>query len=153
MNSVYLAGPITGMTYKGATDWREAAVEELADVGITGFSPMRGKQFLSDQKSLSGDAGAYTHPLATAKAILGRDYFDCTRCDVLLVNFEKASGKSLGTAMEIAWARAAGKPVVFVGPPTDDHFRHPMIAESITHHALTLEEGLGLVKAILLGGH
>jgi len=38
---VYLAGPITGLTYNGATTWREDARSYLAAKGITAYSPMR----------------------------------------------------------------------------------------------------------------
>ena len=34
MKTVYLAGPISGLTYDGVVDWREAVARELADVGI-----------------------------------------------------------------------------------------------------------------------
>ena len=43
MHTVYLAGPITGLTYDGATDWRHAVAADLNSVGIKGLSPMRGK--------------------------------------------------------------------------------------------------------------
>ena len=39
-NSVYLAGPITGLTYEECVGWRERAKEELAKAGITAYSPM-----------------------------------------------------------------------------------------------------------------
>jgi len=40
---VYLAGPIKGLTYTGATDWRDEAKDALYDIGIAGYSPMRAK--------------------------------------------------------------------------------------------------------------
>lgn len=47
MKKVYLAGPISGQSYDGATSWREEAKEELSSWSdIIGYSPMRGKTYL-----------------------------------------------------------------------------------------------------------
>ena len=46
MDLVYLAGPITGLTFDGCTDWREYAKKSLAEAGIDGLSPMRAKDYL-----------------------------------------------------------------------------------------------------------
>ena len=46
MKQVYLAGPITGLTFEGCTDWRDYAIASLADNAIKGLSPMRAKEFL-----------------------------------------------------------------------------------------------------------
>lgn len=44
--TVYLAGPISGCSYEGATDWRDHATAVLARDGIKGLSPMRAKEYL-----------------------------------------------------------------------------------------------------------
>jgi hypothetical protein len=36
MKQVYLAGPITGQSFKGCTDWRNYAKVELESVGLIG---------------------------------------------------------------------------------------------------------------------
>ena len=38
---IYLAGPITGLSYGAATDWRFTASSILESVGITPLNPMR----------------------------------------------------------------------------------------------------------------
>jgi hypothetical protein len=43
---VYLAGPITGLTYEGATEWRNVAAEKLDSDKIETLSPLRGKNYL-----------------------------------------------------------------------------------------------------------
>jgi hypothetical protein len=82
-----LAGPITGCSYEGATDWREYAGKRLAPE-ISGLSPMRGKEYLLHLQSISGTGEEYAHfgVLSLPRGIMTRDRFDCTRCDVLLVN-------------------------------------------------------------------
>ena len=43
----YLAGPITGFSYADVTGWREKAVKMLSRMGISAYSPMRGKEQLA----------------------------------------------------------------------------------------------------------
>ena len=83
MSTVYLAGPITGCTYGGCTDWRKSVKSTLDCFGITGLDPMRAKDFLAGETSVGNE---YENPLACPRGIMTRDHWDCTRCDVLLVN-------------------------------------------------------------------
>ncbi len=145
MKTVYLAGPITGCTYTGCTDWRSYAKNVLSVVGITGLDPMRGKDYLSDEKSLGND---YPHPLSCPRGIMTRDYWDCTRCDVLLVNFLGAEKVSIGTVMEVAWAFDHSIPIVIVMEKGNPH-DHAMINEATGFRAYCLDEGLAIIKAIL----
>lgn len=43
MKTVYLAGPITGLTFEGCKSWREYAIAKLEPRGIRGLSPLRAK--------------------------------------------------------------------------------------------------------------
>jgi len=150
-NTVYLAGPIAGLGYDAATDWREQATQSLAEVGVKALSPMRAKEFLKGVASFSAtcvDEGGIS-PLSTGRAVMTRDRFDATRCDVMLVNFLGAERVSIGTVMEIAWADLCRTPVVLVAEPENVHAQHAMLNEAIGFRAETLEEGLAIVKAIL----
>jgi len=97
---VYLAGPITGCSYDGCTDWRKNVATLLNMVGYTCSSPMRGKQFLKDVKSIAstGYSG-----IADDHAVVKRDKNDVLNCDVLLINLEGASIVSIGSMFELAW--------------------------------------------------
>ena len=155
--TVYLAGPITGLNFAGAVDWRNDAIRELADAGIKGLSPMRAKEYLkaiaSDAAFTSdGDKYAIQSPLSTNRGITTRDRWDATRCDVLLVNFEPTHGKgivSVGTVMEIAWADSKRIPIV-CAMPEGNELSHGMVLEAIGFRVHTLREALDLVKAILV---
>lgn len=151
---VYLAGPITGRSYLDATDWRKVATRELAEHGITGLSPLRGKEYLAGLEHLPHTAD---QPLSTQKGITTRDRWDCTRSDLVLVNFEDTDKRldtngqeraSIGTCMEIAWADAHRVPVVMVMRDGNVH-DHPMIREAVGFIVPTLEEALALVVGIL----
>lgn len=158
MAKVYLAGPITGLSYGGCTDWRKYACEQLANTGIVGVSPLRAKDYLKNETAI-GDS--YEHiALSTSRAITTRDRFDCVRADTLLVNLLGAERVSIGTVMEIAWADAARVPVVLVMEPAVEEntglvaskgnvHEHAMLRECVGFRVQTLDEGLNVVKAIL----
>lgn len=85
--SVYGAGPISGQSYEGATDWRKYAEQEFTKDGIVFFSPMRAKEYLAKEQVLRGDPDAYTDlGLSNPKGIVTRDRFDCTTADLILMN-------------------------------------------------------------------
>ena len=151
MTMVYLAGPIAGLSYKGATDWRFYAKSELQKVGITTYSPMRGKEYLDKVSEFSADGDAYKHMsvLSSNRGIITRDRFDATRCDVLLANLLGATKVSIGTVMEIAWADAHRIPVVCCMEESGNPHEHGMITEVIGYRLPTLDEALHVIKAVL----
>lgn len=148
--TVYLAGPISGLTYNDSEDWRYAAECLLEPYGITALSPLRHKQFLREHGQLSATAEDYAHhsPLSTPRGIMTRDRFDATRCDVLLVNFLGATRVSVGTVMEIAWADLKRTPIVCIMEAGNIH-EHCMISEAIGFRVDTLEDAIDTVAAIL----
>lgn len=148
MSRVYLAGPIAGCDWKGATGWREEAQDQLNAVGIEAFSPMRAKEFLHHVKRFNRH-GYTENPLSTQKGIVTRDRNDVMKADVVLVNFADATEVSIGTVMEIAWADAYRVPVVCILPENNPHV-HGMLLECSGYRVNTLEEALAVVKAILL---
>src|SRR5689334_14211258 len=94
---VYLAGPITGLSYAGSTDWRHYAINKLANAGIKGWSPMRGKEYLAQLEKISGTGEEYVHlgAMSTPKGVINRDRWDATRCDLLLANLLGATQVSI----------------------------------------------------------
>lgn len=148
--AVYLAGPISGLGYGAAVDWREDAIAELAAAGIKGLSPMRAKEYLSGETDLDKNCKLYgdINVLSSPRGIMARDRFDATRCDVLLVNLAGAAKPSLGTIMEIAWADLKRTPIVAVMEAGNVH-EHAMIDQAIDYRVDTLAEALAIVKAIL----
>ena len=114
---IYLAGPIRGLTYDEATDWRAKATNVLRGYGHRTISPMRGKEHLKDFGPLWGDAKSGTFeefPMSSAEGVWGRDIFDVARCDALLANLEGATDMSIGTVMELQRAYDCGKYSVVV---------------------------------------
>lgn len=162
--SVYLAGPIKGLTYEVARlGWRLDFVNKLDQVSggsIVCRSPMRAKQFLKDQGAISGRPDAYaSEPLATQKGITTRDRNDVLSCDAMVANFLGAERLSGGTAIEFGWADLARKPIVMViekngimesGLP-NPHW-HPMFNEIAGYIVQDLDEAAYIVNHILTPG-
>ena len=113
--SVYLAGPIAGLHYDAAQDWRSAVRDALAPE-IDAFSPLRSKEYLRKEGVLR-DQYAYA-PLSSDRGITTRDHFDCQRCDIIFCNLLGANSVSIGTVMEIAWSYSYSKPLVLLMEPS-----------------------------------
>lgn len=152
MSLVYLSGPITGLTFKGATDWRQYAIDSLATENIKGVSPMRAKDYLASLNApISGHGREYAKlgVLSTAAAVLTRDRFDTQRADIMLMNLVGADRVSIGTMVEIGWADAARVPIVGIMEAEGNVHDHMFVNQSIGFRVATLDEGLDIVKAIL----
>lgn len=155
MNTVYLAGPIAGLGYAGATEWREDASSALEAVGIKALSPMRAKEYLASVErdvGFSATCEEYGHlsPLSGPRGIMTRDRFDATRCDVLLVNLLGADKVSIGTVMEIAWADLRRTPIVCcIEADGSNVHEHCMVTEAIGFRCASLAEGLHVTRSIL----
>jgi nucleoside 2-deoxyribosyltransferase len=148
MFKVYLAGPISGQTYGACASWREYAKEQLADLGINGYSPLRGKRYLDNGKPIVSAQGQ--SPLSTTKGIMTRDHFDCTTADLLIVNFLEAKEVSVGTVMELAFAYTHQIPVICCVYEDDPLYKHPMVHEAIPFRVDSVEQAVDLAAQILL---
>lgn len=144
---VYLAGPITGLSFNDCVNWREWFIGQLPKE-IIGLSPLRGKDYLEHERSVKAD---YAHKvLSSERGITTRDYNDVKRSDVVVVNLLGANKVSIGTVMEIAWAKAFQIPTILVMERENNIHEHPMIRDSVGYRVDNLEEALWLTTVILL---
>lgn len=141
---VYLAGPISGLTYDEAQDWRHAFAATMP-LSIECYSPLRVKHFLREHGVL--EQSYPHHPLSTDRGIMTRDHNDVRTADALVVNLQDAPKASIGTIMEIAWAYAYGVPVIAI---LDEQHDHPMIREAVGFRVSSLDEAAGIIEALLL---
>jgi nucleoside 2-deoxyribosyltransferase len=150
MSKVYLAGPITGLSYGEARlGWRQYFPTLLSE-NIQCSSPMRGKESLKDVKVL--ERWAYeANPITTAAGITTRDHNDVYTCDVMVANFLDSTVGSLGTAIEFGWASAYKKPIVTVMLDKNIH-DHLMIRQLSGYIVPTLEEAAHIVKLLVTPG-
>lgn len=167
---VYLAGPITGLSYGETTDWREYVKDKLhqqilvsrptefydtwsyKDSPIEAYSPMRAKEYLYREQVIK-DNYDYNPAdvLSTAKGITTRDRWDCMTCDLLFVNFLGATKVSIGTVLEIAWADSKRTPIVMaIESDGSNIHEHAMINECVGFRVDNLDAGIHVMKSILL---
>lgn len=149
-STVYLSGPITGLEYGACTDWREYARQQLDTYNIEGLSPMRGKEFLDGLGVIDGEMQAVMENAMTqGRAIVGRDRWDTTRCDFMLVNLLGAKRVSIGTVVELGWADAARRPVVLVMEPKGNVHEHEFVRQLAAYHVDSLDAGIDLIVSAL----
>jgi nucleoside 2-deoxyribosyltransferase len=145
---VYLAGPVTGLSYAQVTTWRTEAKRRLAP-NVECADPMRGFEHLQHETRLKH---TYTdHPFTTRRGIMMRDYFDVCRSTALLVNMLDAPEVSKGTIMELAWAFHLRKPVIVIMEPHGNlHDLHPMLLEAYDFRVPTLDEGIETARITVM---
>lgn len=106
--AVYLAGPITDLSYGSANNWRDEATAEAIGLGYDVYSPMRGKDDLQDEGAI--DATAYLD-------VYARDVHDIEASDVILINMLGPKPPMIGTMVELGYALHAGKFIILVIEP------------------------------------
>mgnify|MGYP001560191080 CR=1 FL=1 len=105
--TVYLAGPIAGLTQSQATTWRDEAAKVLAGNGIQALQPI-----------IPIAVGNYVIPaLADETRIAPLEIFNVdmellNEADVVLVGYPTGPRLSVGTAVEVGYAYAQRKPIV-----------------------------------------
>lgn len=114
---IYLAGPITGLDWKAATEWRKDLIQRFKDastgrINYIGLSPLRGKEYLEHETDIKD--GYAEHKMSSSKAITERDLNDVRRSDLVIVNFIGATRVSVGTVLEIGAARVLNVPIILI---------------------------------------
>jgi hypothetical protein len=141
--TVYLGGPIRGLSYFEAISWRLAAEERLSDVGMRCLSPMRGKELIKDEEKITDsyeDLKGYS-----SKDIFSRDKFDVSRSDILLFNFTNRKVSIIGSLFELAWGHLLGKYCVVAVDKESIYAKHPFVKESASIMFENIEEAIDYV--------
>jgi hypothetical protein len=107
--ALFLAGPLTGVSYNDALAWRKY-VESKLPADVIAFSALRGKGHVTNERVLKDTYPE--HLLSTPQGTITRDRYDVSRCDALFVNFLNSDKVSIGTIMEMAWADARRIPII-----------------------------------------
>lgn len=147
--SVYLSGPIKGLVYGEATDWREHVTRKFPP-HIIAISPMRSKEFLSNGKVLDLN-DMPDHAIVRPNGLVARDRYDVMRCDAMLVNLIGAKQISIGTCVEFGWADSYRKPIITAMREEDVH-NHGFVRELSGFLVPTLDEAIEIAQAILCPG-
>jgi nucleoside 2-deoxyribosyltransferase len=140
MKTIYLAGPITGLDYKAATEWRNEIKEDFRDVGYRVIDPMEGEADTLNEQ----------HPDLHRRVseIVNLDKFYVDQSDIIFANFENyAPEASVGTISEIAWAFADDKIIIAVVPEGSPYDRAWMNV-LYTFKVKTFDEGIKQLASI-----
>ena len=150
---IYLAGPISGVSWDTATEWRRDFSKKLQRISpvLHAASPLRKKEYLSGRESIATFVEESLSPLSTARGIMTRDHWDCMDSHLIVANLLGTQRVSIGTVMEIAWAHAYRKPLILVMEKTGNPHDHPMITEATGFRVDNLDDAVHLCGAILLG--
>lgn len=143
--TVYLAGPISGLSYQGCTDWRHAVKRSLYG-SVRCLSPLRAKDYLSKEVEIADHYAE--HPLSCQRGIMTRDRYDTMSCDIVLANLLGATRVSIGTMMEIAWADMLRKPIIIVMEKEGNLHDHAMVREAAGFRVETLDKAVEIIRAI-----
>lgn len=109
---VYLAGPISGLTFDEAVEYR-ADLENALPEGWEALSPMRDKDYVG---------GVLTDTFDGGTAAVTRDLTDIgLLADAVLIDIRMADRVSVGTMAEMGYAFASGKPIVTLRRPDQAH--------------------------------
>lgn len=150
--TVYLAGPITGLTHDEARyGWRKK-FETLLPDHIFCNSPMRGKEMLKEFGVLTSGNGYPDNQLTTSSGITTRDFNDVRTSDCVVACFLESRGLSGGTFMEYGFAWALRIPILGVGPADDVNLHHLMAMHVLGWRVDTLEEAANIVSLLLTPG-
>ncbi|HEY9585299.1 MAG TPA: hypothetical protein VJJ02_01740 [Candidatus Paceibacterota bacterium] len=141
---VYLAGPVTGLSFEEATGWYRL-VEAAFPRHIIALKPLRGVTHFRGEGVTQEECPP--HPLRSAKGVAMRCYYDVDRADGLLVNLLPAKGVSRGTCGEIGRA-AWRKPLVVVMREGNPHWGDPLVHEPAIV-VPTLEEGIATIVQLI----
>lgn len=118
MTTVYLAGPISGLTYEESSGWRNNASFWLNKIGVKTLNPL----LPSDINFVNDETGKFCDGKGLAEEIsssfFNRDILWVHQSDVVLADFTliPENGVSGGTIYELGYAGALGKVCIVVGP-------------------------------------
>ena len=143
--TVYLAGPIRGLTHEEASGWRLDVIEKLKDAGIKCLSPMRNKELIKD-------AGRITDSYENLKGysshdLFNRDKFDIMCSDIILFNLLNKKVTIIGSLFELAWGHLLGKYCIVVVSDDSIYAKHPFIKESASIMFNNLDEAVDYIRS------
>ena len=131
--TVYLFGPVTGLTFEQAESWRKLATKILKPYGIKCIDPLRSLKFLKGDGPISGTGREYADDLSKPAAVIMQNLRAVEVCDILVGNLQGATRVSVGSVAELSWSFIKHKMVMsmvddYEGNPHDhmhvNHFIH-----------------------------
>lgn len=144
-HTIYLIGPISGLSYNDAVSHFDERASKLPQYNI--LHPMLGKDYLRNELELKSHG--YKNPISTNHAITLADFWRVDKSDILFADFTKAKDRvSIGTVAEISRGFAKNKLIITVLPDDNIH-NHAFILEMSAIVFKTVEEAVEYLNNIL----
>ena len=125
---IYIAGSISGQSGEDVLRYFSETRNTLTRQGFTVLSPMTAKGYFRNEEKFKAEG--YTHqPPSTNHAIIERDRWMVSMCDILYCNLTMAKIVSIGSMMELAWGHHMGKHTI-LSMQKDNIHRHAFVLES-----------------------
>lgn len=141
---IYLAGPISGLSYEETVTWRINFPQMLLK-SIRCVSPMRDKNELKDDPKLGF---GYDHFLMCSNnAIVQRDRYDARQCDGIVAYFPDGNLLSIGTLLELGIAMSTGDKLVIVVCPDGKIREHELVKGWSSYVVDTLEKAAVILNS------
>lgn len=146
--SIYLAGSISGKTVEEVRDYFTNFTKMFSDMGYQVYSPMTGKGNLRVSKTY--DPLGYTLPVATDHAIFNRDRWMVGKADIIFCNLFNSIHVSIGSMMELAWARELRKHIIIVMEERNIH-EHAFVIECADIRFTDIDDAISYVESLIYG--
>lgn len=130
---VYLAGGMTGLSYKDYTRWRNYIISLTSRSDIKFFNPPSYYNLQSENYD-------------TEKEVMEFDLYNLRSSDLVIVNFN--SPNSIGTAMELMLAKELKIPII--GINEENKQLHPWLTECVVKMFKNLEDAWNYVSNFYL---
>jgi nucleoside 2-deoxyribosyltransferase len=145
---IYLAHPISGLSYDEVMDYYKDTTMKMMMAGYKVLCPMTGKDALRNEVSFKAEG--YGTPISTNRAILGRDHWMINQADVVYINLTGSKSISIGCCMELAFAYTHHKHVILVMEKDNIH-KHCFVLESADIIYETTEEAEAYLNRLAKG--
>lgn len=124
---IYIAGAISGQSGEDVISYFGNTKSLLTGMGYQVFSPMTGRDHFRNEIRLKSHG--HDNPISTNHAIIERDCWMVSQCDILYCNLTMAEIVSIGSTMELAWGHILRKHTVLAMQKDNIH-QHAFILEA-----------------------
>lgn len=149
--TIYLGGPMSGLTWRDALEWRRTVEDKLHSQWRL-ISPVK-QQVGQDLDEIITVQSQDDNKLLlhhTATGVTSQDEFYIDQSDWLLCYFLNAQRVSIGTIWEIGYAWGKGKKILSVVEKGSIH-DHPFVRRRSHVFTPNLSEAIEFFKAIAVG--
>ena len=130
--TIYVAGPMEGLTEEQMTGWRKEFTHKLHGYGLTILDPTRRQPYHQEDS------------IGRARFVFKKDLKDIDESDLVFFDIRYNAGRGTGTSMEAMYAWMKMKPIITWANPGD--FKHPFYQSMETIRVESLDSGIVAVK-------